>query len=52
MNACVHEKVLVLFQESFIATPDCDYNFPAIASFSARCFSGGTCRADKIKMLL
>ena len=27
----------------------CDYNFTAIAPFSVGCFSGGTCRTDKIK---
>ena len=27
----------------------CDYNFPAITPFCIGCFSGGTCRTDKIK---
>ena len=27
----------------------CGYSFPAITPFSVGCFSGGTCRTDKIK---
>ena len=27
----------------------CNFNFPAITPFSVGCFSGGTCRTDKIK---